>query len=134
MKTALWPLHISIFNRLKNDTTLSSRAKVYDAVPEGAAFPYITLGEDTSIPDDTKTYDGEEITHTLHVWSTYNGKKEVKEIMSLALESLTNEPLSLGSGFYCDFSRLDLLQVLETDGTPLKHGVIRLRFIIRQGA
>jgi Protein of unknown function (DUF3168) len=131
MKSALWPLQISIFQRLKNDTALQARANVYDSVPEGATFPYCTVGEDTVVPNDSKTYEGEEITHTLHVWSTYNGKKEVKEIMSSVLDSLTREPLIV-SGFFVEFSRLDLMQVFETDGTPLKHGVIRMRFRIIQ--
>lgn len=129
MKSALFPLQISLFNRLKNDTSV--KVPVYDSVSEGAGFPYITLGEDTVIPNDSKTYDGEEITHTLHVWSTYNGKKEVKEIMSSVLDSLTREPLIV-NGFFVEFSRLDLMQVFETDGTPLKHGVIRMRFRINQ--
>lgn len=129
MKSALWPLQISIFQRLKKDTALQARAQVYDSVPEGAEFPYCTVGEDTVIPNDSKTYDGEEITHTLHVWSAYNGKKEVKEIMSLVLDAITKEPLDV-SGFFMEFSRLDFMQVFEADGTPLKHGVIRLRFII----
>lgn len=123
MKTALFPLQIAIYNRLKSNPDLT----VYDAVPEGAAFPYVSIGEDTVVDESTKTDNGEEITHTLHVYSSYNGRKEVKEIMNKVLETLTNEPLQLGSGFFMESFNLDMMQVLETSGTPLKHGVMRFR-------
>lgn len=132
MKTALWPLQASLYNRLKNDTAVNGKANVYDAVPEGAAMPYVTIGEDTSVPDSTKTYDAEEITHTLHVYSSYNGKKEVKEIMSLVLEASTKESLTLSNGFIVEMAELDLMQVMEINGSPAKHGVIRMRFKIKQ--
>lgn len=132
MKTALWPLQYSIVNRLKNDTSVTDRARIYDAVSEETPMPYIAVGEDTSVPDGTKTYDAEEITHTLHVYSTYNGKKEVKEIMNLALESITKEPLTLSGGFTAEMAELDLMQVMEINGSPAKHGIIRLRFKIKQ--
>lgn len=133
MKTALWPLQVSIVNRLKNDAALSARAKVYDSVPESASYPRVVVGEDTVVPNYTKTGNGEEITHTLHIWSRYNGKKEVKELMALVLDSLTNSPLSLADGFEMEFNMLDFAEVLPDPDGITKHGVIRLRFIIRQG-
>lgn len=132
MKTALWPLQYSLYNRLKNDTSVADRAGVYDAVSEETPMPYVAIGEDTSVPDGTKNYDAEEITHTLHVYSSYNGKKEVKEIMSRVLEAVTREPLQLSNGFTAETAELDLMQVMEINGSPAKHGVIRLRFKIKQ--
>ena len=130
MRTALWPLQVSLFNRLKNDTALTARAKVYDSVSESAAMPYVTVGEDTSVDNGNKSYDGEIITHTLHVWSSYNGRKEVKELMNTVLQSVTSKPLSLEGGFFVEDTRLDLMQVLDVNGSPAKHGVIRFRFKI----
>jgi Protein of unknown function (DUF3168) len=129
LKSALYPLQVAIYNRLKADTSL----KVYDQVPEKAVFPYVSIGEDTVTDNSTKTEDGEEITHTLHVYSSYNGRKEVKELMSKVLEQLTNQPLELSGGFVLDDLTLDMMQVLETSGTPLKHGVMRFRFKITHG-
>lgn len=132
MKSALWALQVSIFNRLKKDTALTARAKVYDSVSESAAMPYVVIGEDTVVPFGTKLEDGEEITHTLYVYSSYSGRKEVKELMSLVLEALTKEPLSLEGGFSMYASSLDLMQVTEVNGSPAKRGVIRMRFKIFQ--
>jgi hypothetical protein len=131
MKSSLWSLQVALYNRLKNDVAISAKAKVYDAVPDTTVFPYITLGEDTVIPYDSKTFDGEEITHTLHVWSQYKGKKEVKEIMSLIIEAVIKSPLSLDGGFFVEFTRVDFMQVFD-DPSDIKHGVIRFRFKISQ--
>ena len=132
MKSALWSLQVSIFNRLKNDSVLKSRAKVFDSVSESTSLPYVVIGEDTVVPFGTKLEDGEEITHTLYVYSSYNGRKEVKELMSLVLESITREPLSLEGGFSVFASSLDLMQVTDVNDSPVKRGVMRFRFKITQ--
>ncbi|MED4586670.1 DUF3168 domain-containing protein [Brevibacillus choshinensis] len=133
MKSALWPLQQALFACLKADTALTSKVKgVFDEVSANQAYPYVTLGEDTVVDWSTKTNDGEEITHTFHVWSKYAGKKEAKEILSLVLEAVTRQPLVLSSGFSIDFSGLDFMEVfIDEDGTT-KHGVLRIRFKILQ--
>jgi hypothetical protein len=133
MKTALFPLQTIIYQRLSNDSNLKTKnIKTYDSVPSGATFPYISLGDDTVNNWGTKTGDGEDITHTLHVWSRYNGKKEAKEIMSLVLQSLTDTPLSLGSGFSMDFSRMEFMEVITDPDGITRHGIMRMRFKISQ--
>lgn len=132
MRTSLFPLQDALFKRLSNDVAINSKVKgVFEHVPKDQAYPYIALGEDTVSDWSTKLEFGEEITHTLHIFSQYKGKKEVKEIMNLILQSLT-EPLSLDSGFFVEFSRLDFMEVfIDPDGAT-KHGVIRFRFKISQ--
>jgi len=39
---------------------------VYDDVPQGASFPYVVIGDDTSIPWDTDDSVGSESTLTIH--------------------------------------------------------------------
>lgn len=132
MKTALLSLQTSIYNRLSNDISLSSKVKgVFDAVSTNQEFPYITLGEDTSSDWSTKTSVGEEITHTLHIWSRYKGKKEVKEIMNLILQSMTL-PLSLEGGFLVELSKIEFMEVLNDPDGITRHGVMRIRFRISQ--
>lgn len=132
MKTALLPLQISLFNRLSNDADLSKKVTgVFDSMPKNQSYPYISLGEDTANDWSTKTTTGEEITHTLHVWSRYDGKKEVKEIMNLILEAFS-QPLSLDSGFIVEFSTVELMEVLNDPDGITRHGVMRLRFKISQ--
>jgi len=133
MKSSLLQLQTALYQRLSGDSSLRSKISgVYDLVPDGSPFPYITLGEDTSVDDGTKTYDQEEVTHTLHIWSQYKGKKEAKEILSLALEAITSSPLTLGNGFSVEFSQLEFSQVFTDEDGKTQHGVARFRFKIKQ--
>jgi hypothetical protein len=130
MKTALWPLQQALYDRLKNDTTLITRADVLDDVPKGTPMPYVTLGEETVNDYSSKTFDGEDATHTLHVWSDYNGKKEAKEILDLVLQSITANPLVI-PGFTLEGIQREFMEVFN-DGGGVYHGVMRLRFYIKQ--
>lgn len=98
-------------------------------MPENVQVPYVAIGNPTLTDWGTKEFDGEEITFTLHVWSSYNGKQEVYEIFKLILE-VFGEPIELGDGFDLDFQRREYMDVVEDNLTGQKHGVIRLRFKI----
>lgn len=131
MKTALWPLQEALYTCLTSDATLMNRITgVHDEVAEDKKLPYLTLGEDTVSDYSTKTFDGEDITHTLHVWSGYKGKKEAKEILNLALQVILSSPLTLPSGFQLEDAKREMLEVFK-DG-DVYHGVMRLRFKITQ--
>ena len=74
---------IAIFNILNNDSTLDTLVgnnRIYDEVPQGSAYPYIEIGDETTIDGGVKDKDGQEFTQTIHIWSRYRGSKEVKEI------------------------------------------------------
>jgi hypothetical protein len=133
MRSSLSALQTALYNRLIADLTLMSKVTgVFDDVPDKQPYPYVTLGEDTVTDWGTKTFSGEEVTHTLHVWSRGKGKKESQEILSLILEVITREPLLISDGFSVEFSQLDYMQVfVENDGLT-RHGVLRLRFKIKQ--
>lgn len=131
--TGLFPLQQSIYSRLSTDIDLMAKITgVFDDVPDGQVFPYVTLGEDTVTDWSTKTNYGEELTHTLHVWSRYKGKKEVKEIMSLILQSITSEPLALAGGFFVNMAQVEFMEVFTDPDGITKHGVMRFRFNITQ--
>ena len=69
-------LQKSIFNALDGDSTLQSLVTdVYDFVPESTAFPYVKIGEETSIDNGTKTLQGNEHTLVIHTFSRYRGSK-----------------------------------------------------------
>lgn len=131
MRTALWPLQQALFQRLTEDAALMARITgVHDEVAEETPLPYITLGEDTVSDYSTKTFDGEDITHTLHVWSGYKGKKEAKEILDLALQAIIASPLALAGDFQLEDARREMLEVFKDEDAY--HGVMRLRFKITQ--
>ena len=73
-------------------------ARVYDAVPQRAAYPYVTL--DTQIAEDlpflSDRKDG--VLFYLNVWSTYAGQKQVLDIMAAIGTALHERKLVLEVG------------------------------------
>ena len=93
-----WNLQKAIYSKL-NDATISgasiSDVPVYDDVPEGTSAPYINIGEETAINDGTKTVDAVEHTLTIHIWSEYRGRYEIKHIMEQVYQNLHNTAISV---------------------------------------
>lgn len=111
----------AVFQRLSDESLT-----VYDDVPEGAAFPYAVIGEDTHVPFDTDDSLGAESTVTIHVWSRYRGKNEAKEIQAAIYDALTRQELTI-DGYdliTIEFEYSDVL--LDPDGIT-RHGVQRFR-------
>lgn len=131
LKSSLWNLQLAIYDRLSTDIALNEKITgVYDEVGEGILFPYVTLGETTVSPFETKLSYGENIVNVLHCWSQYPGKKQTYEILDLMLQAITKEPFTI-EGF--SLIRVNIepnMQVItDIDGTT-KHGILRLRFVI----
>jgi len=110
------------------DSALS--INVYDNVPDNAAAPYVVIGDDTVAEFDTDGERGFEATVTIHTWSTYRGRSQVKEIMSAVYNALHRADLTV-QGYNllgCDFEFSETF--LESDGVT-RHGVQRFRILIR---
>jgi len=101
----------------------------YDHVPQDSAFPYIVVGDDTSIPWDTDTSVGSETTCTIHVWSQQRGRKEVKDIFTALYNKLhrSNFPISGGLLIECQAEFAETF--LDPDGLT-RHGVMRFRLTV----
>jgi hypothetical protein len=98
MSSASWALQQAIFARLTADAPLIALlggARVYDDVPQAAAFPYLTFGQSTARDWSTGSDDGNEHILTLHVWSQANGKRQAHEIMGAVRTALHDQPLIL---------------------------------------
>ena len=121
----------AILNRLRGDATLTSLLggqKVYDRVPPGTAYPYITIGEDTEAFWGAKDFAGARLTIRLHIWSSYEGRKEAKQILSRLRELLDRQELTL-TNHYNTLLELELAETVplpEEEG-PVVHGVVQLR-------
>lgn len=124
MKSPLLSLQKAIYDRLK----ASLPCPVYDEVPDGAAMPYVVLGEDTAVDWSTKPAPGMEVTHTLHVWSDYQGMAEAKQIIDLTIQALTASPLTV-EGFAVVSGQLDMAEAMR-DPEGFRHGILRFRFKI----
>lgn len=98
MPSPAWALQQSIFATLAADAPLVGllgAVRIYDDVPQGAAFPYLTFGHSIARDWSTGSEDGDEHILTLHVWSQARGKKEAHAIMDAVREALHDQALSL---------------------------------------
>ena len=115
----------------------SANKAVYDQAPqvdqsEGTtAFPYVVIGEDTAGEFDADDFAGQETTITLHVWSRYRGKKEVKQILDALYSALHNAALTVTGhiAVYCYFEYSESFQ--DPDGVSM-HGVARYRIVTQR--
>lgn len=123
-------LQKSIFNALDGDSTLQSLVTdVYDFVPESTAFPYVKVGEETSIDNGTKTLQGNEHTLVIHTFSRYRGSKEVKEIMSRIYALLHESSLSVTGASLVNL-RFEFSDVIKENDGFTSHGIQRFRAIV----
>ena len=120
---ALNALQAAVHTRL---TSQLAGVPVYDAVPQGSAYPYVVIGEDTALAWDTKDTDGHEFTLTLHVWTQGKGRKAAKALMEQIYAALHHQPLS-GVGLVvlrCEYAET---MSDEDDTGTYYHGVMRFR-------
>jgi hypothetical protein len=101
----------------------------FDSVPQESAFPYIVIGDDTSIPFDTDDSLGSETTCTIHVWSRHRGRKEVKEIMRTLYEALHRAEFPIIGGALIECQAEFEESFMDADGLT-RHGVIRFRLLV----
>jgi len=127
-----WNLQKAIYAKL-NDATISgasvSDVPIYDDVPEGTAAPYINIGEETAINDGTKTVDAVEHTLTIHIWSEYRGRYEIKHIMQQVYQNLHNTAITVSGASLVNIRQEFATTLEEADGIT-RHGVMRFRAIV----
>jgi hypothetical protein len=126
-----WQLQKSIFTALNGNVTGVSSANIpiYDDVPEGSVYPYVVIGEETTSNNGTKTLDGVEHTITLHVWSQYRGRREIKEIMQSVYEKLHNTAITVSGASLVNIRQEFSNTLAEQDGIT-RHGVMRFRAVL----
>lgn len=89
-----WSLQQALYQAL----SAALPCPVYDAVPQGAAFPYVTLDREVRRSADYLSSRMDERFVYLNVWSDYPGQKEVKEIIAAIDAALHRQPLTLATG------------------------------------
>tara|TARA_R100001369_G_scaffold89660_1_gene127546 strand:- start:254 stop:652 length:399 start_codon:yes stop_codon:yes gene_type:complete len=130
MSIGQFALQTSIYNALNvSAITTTLACGVYDEVIEGNTYPFISLGEETTIDYSTMTAVGSETTINIHIWSQYKGSKQTKEIMDKIHDLLHDINLTV-TGFNLINLRFEFSDIMrDTDGVT-RHGVMRFRAII----
>ena len=98
---------------------------VFDDVPKNAKLPYITLGAFTCRTDGTKVNDISNTSVQVHIWSEYQGKKQVNEIADDIVTVLGVVKLELSNGFKALDQQVTMFESFEEEQGGY-HGVITL--------
>lgn len=140
-ESASWELQKAIKTLFTGDaslaTLLGGTVRFYDLVPEDAALPYIEFGEagitawDTDVADSRSGF-GEEHLLSIHVWSSYEGKKEASLIQRRVRELLQdNTSLSLGGHTLVNMRFLFSDLVRDPDGQAF-HAISQFRAVTEE--
>ncbi|MCF4166475.1 DUF3168 domain-containing protein [Zavarzinia compransoris] len=121
----------AVYARLAADTDLAALigTRLHDRRPEGGLFPHVVLGEAEVFPDDSATRTGQLHVLTLHVWSRYRGRAEVKQILAVLAAAFHRLPLDLGADLRCVALRVAHAGVLDDGDGVTSHGILRLRAV-----
>lgn len=103
--------------------------RVYDAVPAGAAFPYVTLGQCQVLPDKAGCIDGVEVSLQVDAWSRAVGFGEVKTIGAAIVAALDDQALAV-DGFNVTVFELESAQYLRDPDGLTRHGAITFRGLL----
>ena len=88
---------------------------VYDEVLENASMPLMTIGDYTLIENDTK-FEGYEFNYKLSIYTEYEGKKEVNNLLSKTLNILKSLDNTEINEFYINSVTLDSANVYRNEG------------------
>jgi hypothetical protein len=126
-----WELQKAIFAQLDGSIVGLSAANisVFDDVPENTSYPYVVIGEETATNNGSKDLDGLEYTLTVHVWSNYRGRREIKEIMQSVYENLHDTAISVTGASLVNVRQEFNTTLAENDGIT-RHGVMRFRAVV----
>ena len=123
-------LQQTVFNALDQSSTLQNLVTdVYDFVPEGTAFPYVKIGEQTMVDNGTKNKQGTDFTIEVHTFSRYRGSVEIKNIMSVVYDILHESSLSV-SGADLINMRFEFSDIIKENDGLTTHGLQRFRVFL----
>lgn len=130
-------LQRAIVTKLKASADLqaliSNPIRLFQDVPPGPTFPYVTIGLSQRLPDLAECIDGAEIFADLHVFSRGAGYEQVKKIGAVLIDELHNASLTLGEHWCRIIELSDERYFVESDNNT-KHGVITFRALVEPSA
>lgn len=111
---------------------LSEQYSVFDALPLDAPMPYIVIGEEQLLNNDTKTEGRTKHIVTIHTWSNKQSSAEIKTMNNYVVKSI-NENLMV-NGFIVDIATLDMtttIKMLEQN-SYVYHGVSQISITLTE--
>ena len=102
---------------------------IYDEVLESAAMPLLAIG-DYALSEYNTKYEGYEFNWKLSIYTEYEGKKEVNNLLSKTLMILKGLDSSSIDNFYVDSVWLDNANIFRNEGYYVAD--INMKFLIME--
>ena len=131
MTSAAWELQKAIHGKLASDAgvlAVLGGPRVYDEVPRGAAFPYVTFGGVTTRDWSTGTETGAEHAVVLRAWSKAGGEREV-HLMIEAIRAALHETAVMLTGHRLVSLRHEASETARGTNGETYAGAVRFRAV-----
>lgn len=120
----LWPVQQAIYTAL---STAPATYPVYDAVPQGTAYPYLHIGEFSALPDEEIEVPSADASVVINAWSRQSGKQQAHAMLEFVRDRLDNQAIG-GGAWACSEDFADILEdPSSTAAARLYHGIARYR-------
>lgn len=119
-------LQTAIYARLTTYAPLVALvgARVYDAPPKGAAYPYVSFGPMDALTEDADDVDGADVSLQIDVWSSaQDGQRETKAICDEVHAALHRWEANLSTGALA-MIEVTRLRTIPDPQESLTHGVV----------
>lgn len=127
-------LQKTLYEILTGDSALMALIQgVYDsaAVTQGAAFPYITIGEATFTDRSSHTHRGFSAEVTIHTWDQSNnrGRKKVQSIQAEIDRLLHTVNICIDGWNIINFRQVFVEVIVDADNVTM-HGIQKFNLLI----
>jgi len=104
--------------------------RVYDNVPTGATYPYVSLGPSQAVSDDAECITGEENFLQLDIWTQEGGSKRGAKVICVAVKkALHNASLALAVPVALVLVEVEDMRVIGDPDEKVAHGIVSLKAI-----
>lgn len=105
--------------------------RIYDNAPQGAVFPFLSLGPGQELDDSADCIDGSECFLQLDIWTQEGGSQlSAKQICGAVRKALHGQDLALGDGFGLVSLEVQGVRFLPDPDEKIAHGAVTVRAII----
>jgi len=144
LTTALATIQAGVTSRLKGDSTLMGMIEgVFDEVDPDQDYPYVTVGNDFELRQDTFGRRGRRVTVTLDIWTQSGGGatttqkggyKEGIDILARCIALLDRVPLTLATGTnsFFEYDPSGTQKLRDPDDQTLRHIVARFDALVEE--
>lgn len=133
MTSPTYELQGQIVTLLKASPELTAliAGRIYDRVPDGVQFPYVSFGPSDEISDDADCIDGFEVTMQLDVWSRAVGFPECRRIVDAVRKALSIEDIQLTDNALVTFNHVTTRIFRDPDGLT-QHAAMQFEAFVEQ--